>query len=83
MPKVPRDLSGKELADLLAKFGFHITRQTGSHIRLTSTFTAKEHHITIPNHTPLKIGTLNAIVKDVAAYLNLDRSVFLQKLLNH
>lgn len=36
MPKIPRDLSGKELAKLLSRFNYEITRQTGSHIRLTT-----------------------------------------------
>ncbi|NYE57789.1 putative RNA binding protein YcfA (HicA-like mRNA interferase family) [Carboxydothermus ferrireducens DSM 11255] len=35
-----------------------VTRQTGSHIRLTTTLKG-EHHVTIPLHDPLKIGTLN------------------------
>ena len=81
MPKIPRDLSGKELAALLESYGYRVTRQTGSHIRLTSNTADKEHHITIPNHTPLRIGTLNAIIKDIAAYLRMDRQSFIQKLL--
>lgn len=33
--RLPRDLSGIELAKLLSQFGYYIDRQTGSHIRLT------------------------------------------------
>jgi len=33
--KIPRDLSGEELARLLIKFGYQVTRQTGSHLRLS------------------------------------------------
>ena len=83
MPKIPRDLSGKEFAALLEQFGYRITRQTGSHIRLTNNTGDKEHHITIPDHAPLKIGTLNAIIRDIAGYLKMDRQVFIQKLLKH
>jgi predicted RNA binding protein YcfA (HicA-like mRNA interferase family) len=36
MPKLPRDISGAEFARLLKKYDYKITRQTGSHIRLTS-----------------------------------------------
>lgn len=55
--KLPRDLSGTHLATLLRRYGYEITRQTGSHMRLTSTFAGHEHHVTIPAHNPLKIGT--------------------------
>lgn len=71
--RVPRDLGGEDLARLLGRFGYAITRQAGSHLRLTSSFRGTEHHITIPRHSPLKIGTLNSILKDVATYLEIDR----------
>lgn len=64
--RLPRDLSGAELARLLAKYEYRVTRQTGSHLRLTSTIKGKEHHITIPKHSPLKIGTLSGILTEVA-----------------
>jgi len=44
--KLPRELSGDELAKKLSIFGYHITRQTGSHLRLTTTERG-EHHVTI------------------------------------
>lgn len=55
--KLPRDLNGVEFAKLLSNYGYSITRQTGSHIRLT-TQDSGEHHITIPAHNPLQICTL-------------------------
>ncbi len=42
--KLPRDISGEELAKLLKKFGYEITRQTGSHIRLTTKFERRTSH---------------------------------------
>jgi predicted RNA binding protein YcfA (HicA-like mRNA interferase family) len=78
--KIPRDVSGDELARLLAQFGYAVTRQTGSHMRLTSSSKGSEHHITIPRHTPLKIGTMNSILKDVASYLEIERSHLVDKL---
>lgn len=78
--KIPRDISGEELIKLLAKFGYSITRQTGSHIRLTSSMRGTEHHITIPRHNPLKVGTLSGILKDVASYLEIDRQEFVGSL---
>jgi len=70
--KVPRDLPGEQLASLLRRYGYEITRQTGSHLRLTSTAKGSEHHITIPRHRQLRVGTLNAILSDLAAYLDMD-----------
>jgi len=63
--KLPRDVDSQQLIKSLNKFGYESTRQSGSHIRL-STRQNGQHHITIPNHDPLKIGTLNAILTEVA-----------------
>jgi predicted RNA binding protein YcfA (HicA-like mRNA interferase family) len=57
--KLPRDLSGAQLAKALARVGYSATRQTGSHLRLT-TASPSEHHVTIPLHDPLSVGTLAA-----------------------
>ena len=77
--RLPRDLSGSDLAQALRKFGYSITRQAGSHIRLT-TSEHGEHHLTIPQHTPLRIGTLSAILADVAKHFELSREQFLERL---
>lgn len=60
--RLPHDLSGDELADFLSDYGYEVTRQTGSHMRLT-TQQAGEHHVTIPRHNPLRVGTLNAVLR--------------------
>lgn len=65
--KLPRDVSGADLAKRLKSLGYTITRQTGSHMRLTC-LAPREHHITIPDHDSLRVGTLAAIVADVAAH---------------
>ena len=67
--KLPRNVSGDELARLLGRYGYETTRQTGSHMRLTSSAQGAEHHITIPRHSPVKVGTMSGILKDVASYL--------------
>jgi predicted RNA binding protein YcfA (HicA-like mRNA interferase family) len=77
--RMPRDVTGTELATLLGRFGYGITRQTGSHIRLT-TQVGGEHHVTIPAHKPLRIGTLNTILKEVAEHLNLSRVQLIESL---
>ncbi len=71
--KLPRDVGGEQLAALLGRYGYEVTRQTGSHMRLTSTAKGFEHHITIPEHKPLKVGILDHIVNEVAAYLEMER----------
>ena len=48
------------LAKALNRVGYSITRQTGSHMRLTLAVTP-QHHVTVPAHQPLKVGTLAAI----------------------
>ncbi|HAO13583.1 MAG TPA: hypothetical protein DCQ51_21060 [Planktothrix sp. UBA8407] len=77
--KLPRDLSGEALAKALSKLGYVVDRQTGSHIRLTTQENG-EHHITIPNHSPIKIGTLSAIMRDVEDHFNLTRDECLTRL---
>jgi predicted RNA binding protein YcfA (HicA-like mRNA interferase family) len=77
--KLPRDLSGLELARALRKVGYRVTRQTGSHMRLT-TSERGEQHVTIPAHESLRIGTLAGILGDVAEHLNLTRDELARRL---
>ena len=67
------------LAKALNRVGYSITRQTGSHIRLTLSG-MPQHHVTVPAHQPLKVGTLAAILDEVAARLELDRAELLRRL---
>jgi len=75
--KVPRDISGQDLIKHLRPYGYTISRQSGSHIRV-STDQQGQHHITIPNHTPLKIGTLSAVLSDVADHFNMTKDQLMQ-----
>lgn len=77
--RLPRDLSGRELARLLRRYGYAVTRETGSHLRLT-THEGGQHHVTIPDHDALRVGTLAGILTDVAEHLGLERSVLAQQL---
>lgn len=77
--KIPRDLSGNNLIKLLKKYGFEATRQSGSHIRIT-TQVGGEFHITIPDHSPIKIGTLSAILSDIASHLKMSKEEFVKDL---
>ncbi len=78
--KLRRDVSGERLVRSLRRLGYEITRQTGSHIRVTSNFKGKEHHVTIPAHKQLRVGTLAEILTDVSTYLDLTREKLIQNL---
>lgn len=55
---------------LLKPFGYEAIRQTRSHIRI-ETLQNGHHCETIPRHDPLKIGTLHAILKNIADHFDL------------
>ena len=63
----------------LQTFGYSVTRQTGSHIRLTTTQNG-QHHITVPETDPLKVGTLSGILNDIAAHHKIAKDDLIQKL---
>ena len=77
--RIPRDLTGKELIKALGKLGYGVTRQSGSHIRLTTSLNGT-HHITIPDHRPIKVGTLAGILGDIAAHHQMTRDELLSQL---
>jgi predicted RNA binding protein YcfA (HicA-like mRNA interferase family) len=64
--KLPRDLSGASLIKLLCKHhGYRRVNQEGSHVIL-ETDSPRHHRLAVPDHNPLRIGTLNAILRTVA-----------------
>ena len=77
--KLPRDISGPRLARALEALGYEVTRQSGSHLRLT-TIQNGEHHITIPNHETLRVGTLAGILKDVSEHFQISRDELIERL---
>jgi predicted RNA binding protein YcfA (HicA-like mRNA interferase family) len=77
--KLPRDLSGADLAKALRRVGYETSRQTGSHIRMVTTERG-QHHVTVPNHNPIKVGTLSGILNDIAAHLEIGREELAQRL---
>jgi predicted RNA binding protein YcfA (HicA-like mRNA interferase family) len=80
MPKIPRDISGRELAKLLRKYNYTLIRETGSHLRLNTNIMGSSHSITIPDHTALKIGTINNILNEVASYLRISKEKLINEL---
>jgi len=77
--KLPRDLGGTDLVRALRRLGYEVTRQTGSHMRLT-TNERGEHHVTVPRHAQLKVGTLGAILSDVAEHFGISRDELAERL---
>ena len=45
-----------------------------------TTQTYGEHHVTVPLHRPLKIGTLAAIVDETATHLGISRDTLMSRM---
>ncbi|HEY4755228.1 MAG TPA: type II toxin-antitoxin system HicA family toxin [Ignavibacteriaceae bacterium] len=65
-------LSGKQVCRILEENNFIIVRQKGSHIILQKKVGSSTITIPIPNHSEIKIGTLQSIVRQS----NLSRELF-------
>jgi predicted RNA binding protein YcfA (HicA-like mRNA interferase family) len=77
--RIPRDISGLELINKLKPFGYLVTRQTGSHIRITTEKNGL-HHTTIPNHNPIRIGTISSVLLEIARHFNISKDELLKEL---
>ncbi len=78
--KIPRDLNGRDLAAMLCRqWGYRQVNQVGSHIIL-QTETPEHHRLSVPDHKPLRLGTLNAILRAVAAAKHVTREDILGSL---
>lgn len=79
--RTPRSLSGIQLVALLGRlYGYTLIRQRGSHMRLQSDYMGYTHRITVPDHNPMRVGTLNRILGDVDDYLEMDRAELVREL---
>jgi predicted RNA binding protein YcfA (HicA-like mRNA interferase family) len=78
--RIPRDMDAATLVKALGRVGYMPSRQTGSHIRLTAHH-PQQCHITVPNHSPIKVGTLNSILTEVAVQQRMTRDELLRQLL--
>ena len=78
--KLPRDLSGAELIQILCKyFDYRRVNQEGSHVIL-QTDSPTHHRVAVPAHNPLRLGTLNAILRAVAKNKNIEKEEILGRL---
>ena len=78
--RLPRNETGRGLLRKLEKYGYEKTRQSGSHIRLTRQQGEESHHITIPDHKPLRVGTLSSILRDIANHLGKSKEDLIKEL---
>lgn len=77
--KLPRDVSADRLIRVLRSLGYQVVRQRGSHVRLKHDG-PPPHLITVPHHDPLKVGTLQAILSEVAQTRSTSLSVLAEML---
>lgn len=64
--KLPRDVSGRDVVKALNRdWGYRQVHQVGSHIIL-QTDAPRSHRLSVPDHSPLRLGTFNAILRAVA-----------------
>jgi len=64
--KWPRDVSGDQAIKALERLGFSISRQTGSHVRMSQ----GNRRITVPMHRSLAISTLQSILRQAGVSLD-------------
>jgi len=58
-----RVLSGREVCAILARHGFAEVRQRGSHIVMQKKLPGTTVTVPVPNHSELRIGTLQSIIR--------------------
>jgi predicted RNA binding protein YcfA (HicA-like mRNA interferase family) len=79
---LPRGVDARQLIKALGKLGYFKTRQTGCPIRLACE-SPMPHSLTVPDHAPLKAGTLNAILGDVATHHHIDKATLIDEIFGH
>ena len=56
-------LSSKEVCKILEQNGFQVVRQKGSHIVMQKKAGETTITVPVPNHSEIKIGTLQSIIR--------------------
>jgi predicted RNA binding protein YcfA (HicA-like mRNA interferase family) len=78
--KIPRNLKGQILVDVLCRhWGYKVVHQEGSHIILDTQIPSHQR-ISIPNHSPLRVGTLNGILRTVSMHKKVSKQDILDTL---
>ena len=69
MPKL-RVLSGEDVIKILSSYGFVKDSQRGSHVKLARIHNEERQTLIVPFHKEIDKGTLKAIFKQAARYIN-------------
>ena len=78
--KIPRDVSGARLADILCRrWQYSTVHQTGSHIILETSAPAHQR-IAVPDHRSLRVGTFNSILRAVSRHKGVPRDAIIASL---
>jgi predicted RNA binding protein YcfA (HicA-like mRNA interferase family) len=78
--KLPRDLDGRTLVRVLCReWDYRVINQEGSHIIL-QTDSPSRQRIPVPDHYPMRIGTLSKILRLIAAHKGVEREDILRSL---
>lgn len=77
--KLPRNVSGDAVVKGLRRVGYDVTRQKGDHVYMTTSVNG-EHHVSVPLHHPIKVGTFAAIVAAVGSHLRIERGQLLRSM---
>ena len=78
--KIPQDVPGSRLADTLCRrWKYTKVHQVGSHIILQTPEPAHQR-IAIPDHHPLRLGTLSSILRIVAQHKGVPRDEIIASL---
>ena len=64
-----KTLSGKDVVSILSSFGFSVTSQKGSHVKLKRIVLGNSEILIIPNHDTISKGTLKGIFNQVSQYV--------------
>jgi hypothetical protein len=78
--RIPRDLSGSRLAEVLCrKWRYKRVHQVGSHIIL-DTEEPGHQRIVVPDHFPLRLGTFASTLRSVAQHKGVSRDSIIETL---
>jgi predicted RNA binding protein YcfA (HicA-like mRNA interferase family) len=73
MTKIPRNLDSNDFIKLLKYLNYNFVHQRGSHIKFSKTINDSKFSISLPNHKPLKVGTLSAIINQICIQNNMQK----------
>ena len=78
--KIPRNVSGRRLADVLCqRWQYSKVHQAGSHIIL-ETSEPSHQRIAVPDHHTLRLGTFSSILRAVAQHKGVSRDAIITTL---